>query len=321
MLRFYCQYSFGGFRTFRIRGVHNEDLVEQEVTNDREMDFPKMGNLYFNYGGAKMLYRTYDNGELAIVLREIPGIERDTDGRQINCSLQIIAPYSEKALMDNIMLEIINTLPRFQQKFVEEFSFRGGLHYSGEFLNELVEKLRDKNYVTESKSLQNFDSRKGSVYLFVPSSPLFMGDKHLQDKVIKDLQLGSNSFECKNTLKNTISPKELEQLFGTVEFSKVSDCAPLTVNPKEISGNDDQEGKDKFENRTDSTDSVNSDVNRVTKDNAAQNCKMSEEDIEALRDEIRKALERQKQMKRIICSLGIGCTAMALGWLLTAILK
>lgn len=324
MINFYCQYSFGGFRTFRINGTENEALKEQEVTSSDPLDFPTMGSVYFNYGGAKLLYRVFDSGELAVIVREIPGVERDTDGRLINCALQIIASPDEKALMDNVALEIINTLPKFEKDFAAGFSLRGGLHYNGEFLTNFVEKLRGKVAETSAPQLEDLAEHPGPVYLFVPSSPLFMNDPKLQAKVVRELHLGSESSEIKNTLAATISPSKLPELVGSVNF-----VAASTGEVVEEKHTDEERVVEEVadivtETKTDDPNAGFQlhiiDLERNIEQLEGEKAK-AVSDAEALRAQIRQILEKNLRMRQIVYGLGLGCGALALGWILTALLK
>lgn len=216
MIRFYCQYSFGGFRTFRIYGEEQEALVDQEVDRDNLLDFPRQGSTYFNYGGAKLVFRALDDGAMAIILRDIPGVEKDTDGRSINCALQVIGDAEDMPLMRNIILAIINDIEKFQTDFKNGFSLRGGLHYNGTFLADFVKKLEEITLSAPGTSLENLAQRTGPIYLFVPTSPLFLSDQKLRTKVMTDLQLGSTKKDEDNVLKNSMSESTLSDLKGKI---------------------------------------------------------------------------------------------------------
>lgn len=61
MVRIYCQYSYGGFKNFPIEGKKDE-LLDKEVSNNNAYDFPNDANIFFSYGGIKMVYRQLENG-------------------------------------------------------------------------------------------------------------------------------------------------------------------------------------------------------------------------------------------------------------------
>ena len=46
MIKVYCQYSYGGFKTFYIEGLENEPM-EKEVIDDTVYDFPEDAYCYF----------------------------------------------------------------------------------------------------------------------------------------------------------------------------------------------------------------------------------------------------------------------------------
>lgn len=322
MIRFYCQYSYGGFRTFRINGEADEALKGQEViyddnTKENTLDFPQMGSLYFNYGGVKLLYRVYDNGELAIVLREIPGIEKDTDGRPINCALQIIGQESDKELMDNIALEIVSSLATFQKDFAEEFSLRGGLHYNGEFLTKFVENLRDKTAEVSAPELEDFASRRGPVYLFVPSSIYFMSDRNLQVKVIRDLRLASDSPEVKSLLSNTISPDRIAELSNTVTFTSEQTAESENDDTTTTVGTTPPSSDTNVDEETDTRLQL-LDLTRRNETLEAEK-QQAEIDAAALRQQIRDILKHNARNRSIIYALAAACGALAIGWIISAI--
>ena len=68
MIKVYCQYSYGGFKTFYIEGLENEPM-EKEVIDDTVYDFPEDAYCYFQYGGAKMVYRQLKDGRYDLVVR------------------------------------------------------------------------------------------------------------------------------------------------------------------------------------------------------------------------------------------------------------
>ena len=222
MIRYYCQYSYGGFRTFRIYGEELEPLEEQEVESDHMLDFPEQANIYFNYGGARMLFRTFDTGETAIILRDIHGRNRDTDRRPASCAIQIIGDEEDIPLLRKVVYAIVNDIEGFEDIFVSGFSLRGGLHYKGILLRQFVEEQANAKYVG-LPPLGDLILRKGPVYLFVPTSDMFVSDRRLTTKVIKELSLGTQNYEIANTLANTILMRDLQYLKGRLKATSAKD--------------------------------------------------------------------------------------------------
>lgn len=284
MIRFYCQYSFGGFRTFRIYGEENEPLTGQEVDKDNMLDFPQQCNIYFNYGGAKLLFRTLADGSYVIALRDIPGIEKDTDGRPINCALQIVGDSEDLPAMRNIVLAIINDVEKFQSEFTEGFSLRNGLHYDGRILADFVKNLKGVTLSAPDTELANLALRSGPVYLFVPTSPLFRTDSKLASKVIAELQLGSTKDDMLNILHNTITKASLPNLAGkVVTVTEEAETAPAAAQKSPET----KAGKKKEENAVTTSD---------TGDNMADKLRIIdlERDLETAED-VRKKVEKENR--------------------------
>ena len=54
MIKVYCQYSYGGFKTFYIEGSENEPM-EKEVIDDTVYDFPEVSSSQFRFWFAQYL--------------------------------------------------------------------------------------------------------------------------------------------------------------------------------------------------------------------------------------------------------------------------
>ena len=194
MIKFYCQYSYGGFKTFRINGEAHESL-NQEVTTANTYEFPKLADLYFNQGGAKILYRYIDRDTLIFVVREIPSLGLDTDNRKISCAVQFIGNASDRALMDKLVIRVLNNLNKFESEFAEMFDLRGGLHFEGDKLAAIVNDCQSEcRYEGESKLLQ-IPNRRGTVILFVPFSENFGTNPTITNKLLSELHLPEETIE------------------------------------------------------------------------------------------------------------------------------
>lgn len=188
MIRFYCQYSYGGFKTFRINGESHEELT-QIVTAENNYGFPPLADLYFNQGGAKMLYRYLDSQTLSLVVKEIPGHGLDTDNRPISCAVQFIGDVEDRGVMDRLTIHIANNLEKFEKAFADMFDLRGGLHFEGDQLVDIVKACKPEcDYEGDSKLLRVCE-QKGKVLLFVPFSDNFGRDDKVTAKNLAELQL------------------------------------------------------------------------------------------------------------------------------------
>lgn len=188
MIKYYCQYSYGGFKTFHIDGVANEPLT-QIVTPDCKYDMPEQAELYFNRGSLKLLYRYLADDVISLIVKEIPSNGLDTDGRQISCAIQFIGNASDRDVMDRLTIRIANDIKSFERSFANMFDLRGGLHFDGDKLDAFVKDCQPKcTYYGKSELLSVLD-QKGSILLFVPFSNNFGSDNKVTAKILDELQL------------------------------------------------------------------------------------------------------------------------------------
>lgn len=188
MIKYYCQYSYGGFKTFHIDGVANEPLT-QIVTPDCKYGFPELAELYFNKGSLKLLYRYLDNDILTLVVKEIPSNGLDTDGRRISCAIQFIGDASDRDVMDRLTIKIANDIKSFERSFANMFDLRGGFHFDGDKLDSFVKDCQPKCTYYGKSELLNVLDQKGSILLFVPFSNNFGSDNKVTAKILDELQL------------------------------------------------------------------------------------------------------------------------------------
>ncbi len=217
MIRIYCQYSYGGFKTFRINGEANEHLT-QVVTAENHYDFPLSANLYFNQGGAKMLYRFLDRRTLSLIVKEIPGHDLDTDNRPVSCAVQFVGDAEDRSNMDRLAIHIANNLKKFEKDFANMFNLHGGLHFDGDKLNALVQQCSQKCIYEGWSELLNITSRIGKVLLFVPFSDRFGIDKQVTKKVIKDLDL----------------PEDVAEDDCVIRYSQLTKCLQYRIEEKTL---------------------------------------------------------------------------------------
>ena len=196
MIKYYCQYSYGGFKTFHIEGVANEPLT-QIVTPDCKYDMPEQAELYFNKGSLKLLYRYLDNDILSLIVKEIPSNGLDTDGRQISCAIQFIGNAPDRVVMDRLTIKIANDIKSFERSFANMFDLRGGLHFEGDKLDAFVKDCQQKcTYKGKSELLNVLDQKSGTL-LFVPYSDNFGRDNKVTSKILDELQLPDDACDKK----------------------------------------------------------------------------------------------------------------------------
>lgn len=211
MIKIYLQYSYGGFKTLYVEGVEKE-LLDKEVTNDNNYGFPDDAYCYFQYGGAKMMYRYLSNGELDLVIREIPSLHTDGDGRSIPCAVQFIGTKEDRKMLDLMATKIANSMDEFHDFFKMLFRIRGGLRIEGEKLREWIDS-HNVPFVCDSPAVQikNIPFIKSGVILFVPLSKNFGKDDTVTDNVTKELRLPADFSKMNNRY---MSVSELGRIQG-----------------------------------------------------------------------------------------------------------
>lgn len=214
-MRIFCQYNYGGFSTYRINGIPKE-FLQEELPSDSPNGFPPLADVYFSHGGAKLLYRFLDSTTVDLVICNIPGPEKDTDGRAFSCAVQFIGDLSEKELLDCLTIKIVADLNGFEKEFASMFSLRGGLHFKGDqlmsFINDSLETSKRYKDTILSKIVT---STKGDVLLFIPTSKNFGLDQTITEKIMSELKLPKQSMspEC------CFSTDKLDTLINNATFT------------------------------------------------------------------------------------------------------
>ena len=193
--------------------------------------------------------------------------------------------------------------------------------------------------------LADFSLRNGSVYLFVPTSPLFQPDGKLAAKVISELQLGSTREDTHNILKNTIANSSLSNLAGKVvavsEEISVSEETETPDEKKEEETGEEKEGEadkteeetveekvtlEESETATTDADDNNADKLRIidlereleTARDAKDKAEHEKKDLEQKVDEQKEAMRRTK---RIMTGLAVGAVAVTAAFIISLFVK
>ncbi len=233
MVKIYCQYSYGGFKTFFIEGNQNEEL-NHEVTLDNDYGFPKDAHRYFQYGGAKVVYRYLSDGRLLLAIREIPSIHVDGDGRSIPCAVQFIADKEDRALMDYLALDILNDVKAFEDFFSKLFRVRQGLRIAGD---KLVEYINNHNteivYDTDVPQLRNISQIESGVILFVHLSNNFGVDERVTRNVCGELGFDMGELKSKGCFMSNVTLSKIQGQTA-ITAKPVERIEPLPPDPQPV---------------------------------------------------------------------------------------
>lgn len=192
MVRIYCQYSYGGFKNFAIEGKENE-LLGKEVSNDNTYGFPLDANVFFSYGGAKIVYRQLQNGEYTLVIKEIPSAHTDGDGRPIICAVQFIGGEEDRLTLDNMAISIANDINSFETFFKDLFFEHDGLKIEGDKLRIYINDFNTDYVFSGESKLLNIRKSNARVLLLIALSSNFGLENTVTEKVLDELKLGKDT--------------------------------------------------------------------------------------------------------------------------------
>lgn len=207
--------------------------MEKEVIDDTVYDFPEDAYCYFQYGGAKMVYRQLKDGRYDLVVREIPSLNTDGDGRQIPCAVQFVGDAEDKQTLDHLAQDIAHDMLSFENFFAYLFRIRKGLRIDGKKLYEFIEKHSiEGDNITEIPQLQNVSSLKNGVMLFVPLSEKFGVDKFVTENVCNELGLNYKELKHANCVIRNSELIKLQKHEEEPEEGELPTVTPID-NPNE----------------------------------------------------------------------------------------
>lgn len=188
MIRTYAYYSFGGYRIYKIDGKENELLDDsKEVTAEHYLDYMEDAALFFDRGGSKVVYRSIRE-KLVLTVKEIPSLNKDSDGRPVKCAVQFIGDSSDRKVMDNMAISICSAMQDFEEFFASLFFRRGGFGIQGEKLAEYIASFDRKMDFLGNSPLLGIPEIKGDLILFVPLSESFIRDSFVRKKTMSELK-------------------------------------------------------------------------------------------------------------------------------------
>ena len=200
MIQIYTQYSYGGFRIYKIDGVAKELLDSaKEVTRNNFLGYPESAAIFFDRGMTKVAYRYLSGSDkFVLTVKEIPSLDSDSDGRPINCAVQFIGDKSDRKTIDNIAISICNGLKNFEEFFAGLFYIRSGFHIDGDRLKAYIDSFNGDIHFSGESQLLDVRKKKTGVNLFVPLSVSFFTDDFVRCKIKDELQFSDG--DMKNSI-------------------------------------------------------------------------------------------------------------------------
>lgn len=157
MINLYAQYSFGGYKIFRL----TEGAVE-EVTAANRFGIPESAIQLSSHYGIKMLASKDLAGNYILFVNDIPCKEHDDMGRAKTCSMIITATsVSEANMLKRIAVMLAFELDKFEEFFSSLFTLRDTLEFDYACFMEFVENVADNDVLSQDR-LRNAMSRKAT---------------------------------------------------------------------------------------------------------------------------------------------------------------
>lgn len=126
MMTVYAQYSFGGYKIFRLA----ENAVE-EVTGLNRLGLPQSGIQLFSHYGIKFICTSDIDGNYILFVNDMPCKEKDDMGRSKTCSMLITSKVKANVpLMRRIAVMIAFELDVFESFFSSLFSIKETLVFN-----------------------------------------------------------------------------------------------------------------------------------------------------------------------------------------------
>lgn len=147
MLTIYAQYSFGGYKIFRLT---NESV--EEVTGVNRLGISDSAIQLFSHYGIKMLNSHDAQGQHIFFVNDIPCRELDDVGRNKTCSLIICGTnLNDAKLLRRLAVMIAFELSGFETFFSSLFSITDTLNFDYRKFEELIELMADKEVFAEDR--------------------------------------------------------------------------------------------------------------------------------------------------------------------------
>lgn len=245
MIQVYTQYSFGGFRIYKIEDAAEERLDASKVVATGDfMGYPDEAAIFIDRRGAKIAY-CYLKDKLVLTIKEIPSLDKDSDGRPVNCAVQFIGDFEDRQALDNVAISICNDLKEFGSFFAGLFSVRGGFKIEGNKLFAYISSCVTREFSGESPLLE-LKKRKSGVILFVPLSDSFLSDSFVRTKTMEELHF--SAADLKHCL--ILSHHDLLQQQGRLSWEasdadlsqeKKEEVVPVQEKPLEQTGDGSEE--------------------------------------------------------------------------------
>lgn len=157
VINLYAQYSFGGYKIFRL----TESAVE-EVTSANRLGISDSAIQLFSHYGIKMLASKDLVGNYILFVNDIPCKEHDDMGRAKTCSMIMTATsLLETNMVKRIAVMVAFELDKFEEFFSSLFAIRDTLEFDYASFMEFIDNAADCVLLSQDR-LRNAMCRKST---------------------------------------------------------------------------------------------------------------------------------------------------------------
>lgn len=157
MINLYAQYSFRGYKIFRL----SENAVE-EVTATNRLGITDSAIQLFSHYGVKLLASKDLSGNYILFVNDIPCKEHDDMGRNKTCSMVMTATsLSESNMLKRIAVMLVFELDKFEELFSSLFSIKETLMFDYRRFSQFIDNAADNEVVSQDR-LRNAMNRKAT---------------------------------------------------------------------------------------------------------------------------------------------------------------
>lgn len=147
MINLYAQYSFSGYKIFRL----TEDAAE-EVTASNRLDIPDSAIQLFSHYGIKLLASKDLLSNYILFVNDIPCKEHDDMRRAKTCSMIMTATsVSESNMLKRIAVMLVFELDKFEEFFSSLFTVKDTLEFDYLRFNEFIKNAADSEVISQDR--------------------------------------------------------------------------------------------------------------------------------------------------------------------------
>jgi len=199
MISVYAQYSFGGYKIFRLE----KDAV-LEVTRDNRMEIPDSAIKLFSHYGVKMLLAKDITGSYQLFINDIPCRESDDMGRFKRCSILLCGTsLTDAQLLRKVAIMILFELNQFENFINSLFEIKDNLQFDYERFENFVNEIVNDESIREDRLRLAMLKKSNPIVVYTTMSssnalePLYLGygKKNLNASFLLKWDEGSRSIK------------------------------------------------------------------------------------------------------------------------------